>query len=213
MLEVFGIIAALAATPSAAPGAEPCTHGPVPKSIVSIVERKGASPVRPYAVVTFSVAPDGTVVSSSLLETSGNPGDDTDALEASKHWEFLPAKNGCKPVSGTATFTLPMDEGSAAAIAPLTIADPCNHESLLVSGVAPYYPYEAKDKNHYTSFISVGVDGVGRLVDIGLQTSSGNPNVDRAAWHAASRSAYTGKVSACQASDGTYTFKANFDPK
>lgn len=212
MLEVFGIIAALAATPSPAPGAEPCTHGPVPKSIVSIRERQGTVAVRPYAVVEFTVAADGTVSSSKVLESSGNTGDDSDALAAAKQWVFMPAKASCAPTAGTATFTLPMSESKDSTLAPLAIVDPCNHESLLVSGVAPFYPYEAKDKNHYTSLISIGVDGVGRLVDIGLQTSSGNPNVDRAAWHAASRSSYTPKVADCKPEDGTYTFKATFDP-
>lgn len=203
MFESFVFAAGLAATPKPAP----CTHPPVPRTMI------GAPPTserlqRPYASVRFTVDAAGAVEAVVLDEGTGDKQRDAEALAAAKRWTFLPALDGCRPVKATVTYTVGFGYGSK------TFADPCNHETEMLRGVAPEYPESAIRAHLGAVSVSMKIefDEAARLVGIALLSTSGNADVDRTTQAAVLLSTYSGTVRNCSPAAGTYTFVARFAP-
>lgn len=203
MFESFALALGLAATPKPAS----CTHPPVPKTMIS-APLTSERLQRPYASVDFTVDAAGAVESVVLDEGTGDKRRDAEALAAAKRWTFLPALDGCRPMKATVTYTVGFGYGTKA------FADPCNHITEMLRGVTPEYPESAVRAHLGAVSVSVKIefDEAARLVGIGLLSSSGYTDIDRATQAAALLSTYSGAVRNCSPVPGAYSFRANFDP-
>ena len=203
MFDSLALALGLTVTPKPAS----CTHPPVPKTMIS-APLTSERLQRPYATVSFSIGPAGTVDSVVLEEGTGDKQRDAQALEAAKHWTFLPALDGCRAVAATVSYTVGFGYGTK------TFTDPCNHNAELLRGVTPAYPDSARRAAIPAVSVAVKIefDEAARLVGIGLLSPSGYADIDRGAQAAALLSTYSGTVRNCSPVAGTYSFVARFTP-
>ena len=83
----------------------------------------------------------------------------------------------------------------------------------MTKGVVPEYPSEAlsyRRPSRVIVLVNIGVDGKPKKVSV--TESSGNPYIDRSALTAARLSEYAPKIEKCVPVEGTYIYRANFDP-
>lgn len=105
---------------------------------------------------------------------------------------------------------------AATAIAPLYSTD-CPHpfaEATVAHPVQPGLPSSVPRGwgLWFTSQIEVQIGDSDNLLDAWVYKTSGNPDIDRSALAAARASSYNSAVSYCQKADGSYLFRADFEP-
>ncbi len=92
-------------------------------------------------------------------------------------------------------------------------ADPYR-EATMTNGVSPEYPESAKEQGlgPVTVIVKITLSPAASVESASVLQSSGNMAVDQAAIIAARQSSYAPKLMNCQPAEGTYSFRANFDP-
>ncbi|MDQ6929815.1 MAG: TonB family protein [Candidatus Eremiobacteraeota bacterium] len=135
--------------------------------------------------------------------------------------KYVPVKNG-------STSGVPAGQGTAAP-APVTTAaagPPAStptpkpacatpmKDATMVNGVSPEYPESAREANlgPVTVVVKIVLSASAGVLDASVIQSSNNSAVDRAAISAAKQSSYSPKVENCAPVQGSYSFRANFDP-
>lgn len=162
--------------------------------------------LRPYVTVVAQVDTSGRVTDAQIDDSSGDPAFDAQGVAAMKQWTFLPASANCKAVAGTAEYVVSWGD--------LKLADPCEHDMVVMEAVTPEYPDAAREKGLRATqvIVSASTDAVGRLVKLVVTKSGGDPSLDAASFNAARQSNYFPAVHHCLPSAGTYQFKVTFDP-
>lgn len=84
----------------------------------------------------------------------------------------------------------------------------------MVNGVTPEYPEAAREANlgPVTVIVRITLSASASVLAADVLQSSGNSSIDRAALSAARQSSYSPKIENCSPVEGTYSFRANFDP-
>jgi len=126
------------------------------------------------------------------------------------------SSNGAPNGVGTAA---PAGNGQVAHVAAPTptpkpaCADPYR-EATMTNGVAPEYPQAAKDQGlgPVVVLVKITLSPSASVENASVLQSSGNMSVDQAALVAARQSSYAPKLSDCKPVEGTYSFRASFDP-
>ena len=92
-------------------------------------------------------------------------------------------------------------------------ADPFR-EATMTNGVSPEYPESAKEQGlgPVTVIVKITLSPSASVDSSSVLQSSGNMAIDQAALLAARQSSYAPKLSDCKPVEGTYSFRANFDP-
>jgi TonB family protein len=87
-------------------------------------------------------------------------------------------------------------------------------DASVTNAVQPEYPESAKDMNMgpVTVQIEVTVGPSGNLVGAKIYKSGNNMAIDQAALRAARESTYSPKLVDCNAVEGDYLFRADFQP-
>ena len=62
-----------------------------------------------------------------------------------------------------------------------------------------------------TVILKLAIDSVGKLADLSILKSSGDADIDRAAFYAAAHSVYKPRQFLCAPVPGYYSFRANFN--
>ena len=130
------------------------------------------------------------------------------------------------PVTGSQNG-VPQGQGTAAPQPAGTVGPPAStptpkppacavpqKEATLVNGVSPEYPDSARAQNlgPVTVVVKITLSATAALQDASVISSSGNSAIDRAALTAARQSSYSAKIVDCVPAQGSYSFRANFDP-
>jgi TonB family protein len=92
-------------------------------------------------------------------------------------------------------------------------ADPFR-EATMTNGMAPEYPEAAKEQGlgPVTVLVKITLSPSASVESASVLQSSGNMSIDQAAMVAARQSSYAPKLVNCQPVEGTYSFRASFDP-
>ncbi|MBV8727567.1 MAG: TonB family protein [Candidatus Eremiobacteraeota bacterium] len=92
-------------------------------------------------------------------------------------------------------------------------ADPYR-EATMTNGVAPEYPEAAKEQGlgAVTVLVKITLSPGASVESASVLQSSGNMSIDQAAMVAARQSSYAPKLVDCKPVEGTYSFRASFDP-
>ncbi len=87
-------------------------------------------------------------------------------------------------------------------------------DATLVSASQPEYPESAKEAGLGPVVVIVRIDlsASASVLSASVLQSSGNSAIDQAALRAARQSSYSAKVENCTPVQGSYSFRANFDP-
>lgn len=118
--------------------------------------------------------------------------------------------------SGQATAA-PAGAGTPAAKAAATPKPACPdpyREATMTNGVAPEYPEAAKQQGlgAVTVLVRITLSPGASVMNASILQSSGNMSIDQSAMVAARQSSYAPKLVNCQPVEGTYSFRASFDP-
>jgi periplasmic protein TonB len=111
---------------------------------------------------------------------------------------------GVAPTSGATT--------GAATTGPLC-PNP-NEDAYVINAMSPMYPDSARDfgLGKVTVLVQVTLDAQGRLLDTKISQSSNNAAIDRSALRAARQTTYAPRIANCVPVEGTYIFRADFEP-
>ncbi|MBV9149053.1 MAG: energy transducer TonB [Candidatus Eremiobacteraeota bacterium] len=92
-------------------------------------------------------------------------------------------------------------------------ADPFR-DATMTNGVSPEYPESAKEQGlgPVTVIVKITLSPGASVESATVLQSSGNMAIDQAAMLAARQSSYAPKLVNCAPAEGTYSFRANFDP-
>jgi TonB family protein len=93
-----------------------------------------------------------------------------------------------------------------------TAATNCDHDATVVNPAPPVYPKSAKGKGG-AAVARVVISPSGTVVSVDVAKSSGVAALDEATVTAARASTYKPAMSNCKAVQGTYLFKAQFNPQ
>lgn len=87
-------------------------------------------------------------------------------------------------------------------------------EATMTNGVSPEYPESAKEQGlgPVTVIVKITLSPAASVEGSSVLQSSGNMAIDQAALLAARQSSYAPKLTDCKPVEGTYSFRANFDP-
>jgi TonB family protein len=114
----------------------------------------------------------------------------------------------------------PQGQGTASPAPAVSVGTPkpaCanpNVEATVTNPVQPDYPESARDLGlgAVSVEVEVTVSASGNLSGATVYKSSNNMSIDQAALRAARQSTYSPKLVDCQPTNGSYIFKADFDP-
>ena len=111
---------------------------------------------------------------------------------------------GVAPTSGATTGT--------ATTGPLC-SNP-NEDAYVINPMSPIYPDSARDfgLGKVTVLVQVTLDAQGRLLDTKVYQSSNNAAIDQSALRAARQTTYAPRIANCVPVEGTYIFRADFEP-
>ncbi len=124
-----------------------------------------------------------------------------------------------QPKSGSESG-VPQGEGTGKPAPAATVGTPkpaCanpNVEASVTNPVQPDYPDSARDLGlgAVTVEVEVTVGPSGNLMGAQVYKSSSNMAIDQAALRAARQSTYSPKLVECEPAQGTYLFRADFQP-
>jgi TonB family protein len=92
-----------------------------------------------------------------------------------------------------------------------TCAKP-NVDATVTSPAEPKVPHGTNLKGTVSVIIVVTIASSGNVVHLSIRKSSGNEQIDRAVAVAAQHSTYSPKLLNCKPIEGTYLFRADFQP-
>jgi len=123
------------------------------------------------------------------------------------------SQNGVPQGQGTPAGSGNLGPKAAAPTPKPACADPFR-EATMTNGVAPEYPESAKEQGlgAVTVLVKITLSPGASVESASVLSSSGNMAIDQAAMIAARQSSYAPKLSNCQPVEGTYSFRASFDP-
>jgi TonB family protein len=185
-----------------------CSHPPLPVHIVGISsQQQYGNRTRPYATIVVQVDQSGHVTGSRIDDSSGDPSYDAAAEKAIESWTFLPAKDACKTVAGTAEYAVGQFQET-------TLDNPCEQFATALYQAEPDFPDSMVRRivGQVTVATDITIDSVGRVMDAKITSSSGYPVLDANALRAALQSQYFPKIQHCLPVSGTYRFRVTFDP-
>ena len=87
-------------------------------------------------------------------------------------------------------------------------------DATMTSQVAPEYPESAKEANlgPVVVIVKLTLSPSASVLSTSIISSSGNSAIDQAALLAARQSSYSPKIEDCKPVEGSYSFRASFDP-
>lgn len=138
------------------------------------------------ALLRVQVLPDGSAGDLRIERSSGSDFLDRAALEAVANWTFHAAKREARAVESSIMVPVrfSLDESAENAGEPSTSFTPPTYRRLS----PPTYPAELKaSRAEGTTLLKVGVDAIGAVRMVDIETSSGHSALDRAASDAVER--------------------------
>lgn len=105
----------------------------------------------------------------------------------------------------------PVQNSPSAAVAAAACANP-NIEPSVVVPVPPDLGKSKVPKQNYSAVVAVTIAPNGKVAGAKVYKSSGNATVDSAVVAAAEKSTYSPKLVNCAPAQGTYLFRADFEP-
>jgi TonB family protein len=170
-------------------------------------------------LVAVTIAPDGSVVSTSIDKTSGDVRVDAAALYAARSSEYAPMMIGCKAVLGHTVLPIIFRAGDSGAqeLPPSPSPTPpsdCAMPFASVRVVNPVQPDESfRRYGKVTVVVVATVGATGSVQDVTITQSSGIREVDEAALRAARQTMYAPRLVDCQAVQGTMRIRFALTPQ
>lgn len=132
--------------------------------------------------------------------------------------KYVPPKNGSQngvPAGQGTAPPGPVATPGPPASTPKPVCATPFKDATMVNGVTPEYPDAAREANlgPVTVIVKITLSASASVLDASVLQSSGNSSIDRAALSAARQSSYSPKIEDCKPVEGTYSFRANFDPQ
>ena len=168
-----------------------------------------------HGVAQVSVAPDGSVVSVRVTQSTGVEALDNALLDAARRSTYQAKQDNCTSVPGTylfnADFGSGQSEGSPQA-APTGSPSPCNHEGRVETAAHVVYPASLRVTQPQTAIVRVTIGTSGALLDEHVVQSTGTAALDQSALDAAKHSTYAPKMTDCKPVEASYLFRFVFNP-
>ncbi len=149
------------------------------------------------------------------------PKTNSNSSSSSNQSKYVPPKTGSENgvPSGQGTPAVSKPAPPAATVGPPATAAPpaCRtpyQDATSPNQVPPDYPEAARSQGlgPVTVLVQVTISPSGSLQGAKIYQSSNNMSIDQSALSAARQSTYSPKIVACKPVEGTYLFRAQFDP-
>lgn len=164
-----------------------------------------------HGTVQVSVAPDGSVASVKVVQSTGSAELDNAIVDAAEKSTYQPKVDNCNPVPGSVLFAADFS-GSPKPAASAAPGTSCNHEGRVSNWAHAVYPATLRLTQDTSAIVHVTIGTNGELVTEKIAQSSGNDVLDQSALDAAKRSTYEPKVSDCKAVVADYFVRFDFQP-